>query len=258
MITPGEINTKHFEKSSFGGYRQEDVDNYLTLLAGEFAKLQDENAELENKILVLVDKIEEYKEDEDSLKSAIVGAQKLSDSMIKEAKTKSEIIIRDAGKKAEKVVEDAKYKIDKEKLALSKMQKEVAAFKTKILNLYKQHLETISDIPDADEKEYDFEDNLNEAFASDNKENDAAQVVEVLDVSENINESEAAQEDSENEADFEEQVTLDGFKIEKDDESSEQEPEKTKRESRFGELKFGADYEIKQDEEHSRFGKKKK
>ena len=70
MITPGEINTKRFEKASFGGYKTEDVDSYLTLLAGEFAKISEENTVLEEKIVVLVDKLEEYKADEDSLKSA--------------------------------------------------------------------------------------------------------------------------------------------------------------------------------------------
>ena len=49
-------------------------------------------------------------------------------------------------------METAQRKIEREQVALSRIQKEVADFKNRLLVLYKQHLELISSLP-ADEEE---------------------------------------------------------------------------------------------------------
>lgn len=51
-----------------------------------------------------------------------------------------------------RLVETAQRKIEREQVALSRIQKEVADFKNRLLVLYKQHLELISSLP-ADEEE---------------------------------------------------------------------------------------------------------
>ena len=45
-----------------------------------------ENADLIKKISILAKKVEEYRADEDSLKMALLRAQKLADSIVAEAK----------------------------------------------------------------------------------------------------------------------------------------------------------------------------
>jgi cell division initiation protein len=85
--------------------------------------------------------------DEESLRMALLGAQKLGDSVIRESKTKAEIIMREATIKSEAMVENAKRKIELEQENLEKLQEEVASFKNRLLNLYKQHLEIISTLP---------------------------------------------------------------------------------------------------------------
>ena len=152
MLTPETIASRRFDKQ-MGGYKQDEVEVFLQQVAAEYAKLLAEKEELERKIEVLADKVEQYREDEDSLRSALIGAQKLGDSVIRESKAKADYIVREAKDKADRILENAQKSIEKEQMALIKMQKEVTKFKNRLLTLYRQHLEMISALPEYDEEE---------------------------------------------------------------------------------------------------------
>jgi len=151
MMTPDSIINKHFDKA-MGGYRQDEVDAFLKQVAEELRELQAENAALEQKVEVLANKIEEYRADEDSLRSALVGAQKLGSSVISESKAKAEAIILDAQAESAKILESAKRSVEIEQTALVQMKKEVTKFKNRMLTMYRQHLDIITNLPEyADE-----------------------------------------------------------------------------------------------------------
>lgn len=152
MLTPETIASRRFDKQ-MGGYKQDEVEIFLQQVAAEYAKLLAEKEELEQKIEVLADKVEQYREDEDSLRSALIGAQKLGDSVIRESKAKADYIVREAKDKADRILENAQKSIEKEQMALIKMQKEVTKFKNRLLTLYRQHLEMISALPEYDDEE---------------------------------------------------------------------------------------------------------
>ena len=147
LLRASEIANKRFEKSSIFGYKTEDVEAFLNVVAGDYATLAKENAELEQKMEVLAEKLEQFMEDEGSLRAALLGAQKLGDSVVKESKVKAEAMIKDATEKAESILESSKQKIEKEQLALTKVQREVELFKNRLLALYRQHIELISALP---------------------------------------------------------------------------------------------------------------
>ena len=151
MLTPKEIASKTFDKTFGFGYRMDDVNSFLEKVAASMSELLEINADLEKKLEVLADKLQEYREDEESLRTAILGSQKLGDSVIRESKTKAEIILRDATIKAEAMTNHAKRQIEREQENLLRTQKEVASFKNRLLDMYKQHLELISALPGQNE-----------------------------------------------------------------------------------------------------------
>ena len=151
MMTPDSIANKRFDKA-MGGYRQDEVEAFLEQIAAEFRALQSEKEDLERKVEVLANKIEEYREDEDSLRSALIGAQKLGDSVIRDSKAKAEAILLDAKVEAAKIVETAQRNVEIEQTALVTMKKEVTKFKNRMLTMYRQHLDLIATLPEyADE-----------------------------------------------------------------------------------------------------------
>ena len=151
MLTPETIASRRFDKQ-MGGYKQDEVEEFLQQVAAEYTQLLSEKEELEGKIEVLAEKVEQYREDEDSLRSALIGAQKLGDSVIRESKAKADQTLREARAKADQILENAQKSIEREQLALIKMQKEVTKFKNRLLTLYRQHLEMISALPEYDEE----------------------------------------------------------------------------------------------------------
>ena len=88
MITPQQIEQISFGKQPFGGYDMQQVDEFLEPLTEDYITLYKENALLKSKMRVLVTKLEEYRERENSLKSALADTQKSCDIMMKEAETK--------------------------------------------------------------------------------------------------------------------------------------------------------------------------
>ena len=80
-----EIASKKFDKSAFG-YKTEEVDSYLDDVAAAMNELTAQNMELQNKLEILASKLEEYRQDENSMKEALLGAQKLGNTILKEAK----------------------------------------------------------------------------------------------------------------------------------------------------------------------------
>ena len=103
MITAQDIREKTFEKGR-NGYDMESVDNYLEELADEIANAQKENAVLKSKMKVLVDKIEEYRANEEALNAAILSAQKLAVQIENEARQRAAATVAEAEKKAQETI----------------------------------------------------------------------------------------------------------------------------------------------------------
>ena len=104
MITAQDIREKTFEKARMGGYDMASVDDFLEELADEIAAAQKENAVLKSKMKVLVDKIEEYRGNEEALNMAILSAQKLAVQIEAEARQRASATVAEAEAKARAVI----------------------------------------------------------------------------------------------------------------------------------------------------------
>lgn len=147
MLTLNEIRNVNFRKANFGGYRAEDVEAFIDEVQLSYDTLLRENAELVKKLEVLAAKLEEYQSEEDSIRNALMNAQKVGDASLRDAKHKAEIILKDATIKAEKIVSNAQTEIHRERDIIERMQRDIAEFKTKLLRAYKDHLTLINNLP---------------------------------------------------------------------------------------------------------------
>ena len=101
-----DIKEKKFSKG-LNGYKMEEVDDFLEEMSAEFSRLKKLSEEQEKKMEVLADKIREYRNDEDAIKEALLGAQKQSSSVLAAAKEKTDKMVSDAKEKSEKMIKDA-------------------------------------------------------------------------------------------------------------------------------------------------------
>jgi cell division initiation protein len=158
MITSKDVRNKRFEKAAFG-YKQEEIDEFLSQLEAELDEMERERVETNNKIQILADKVREYMKDEEALKDALLGAQKQGHQVIAEANEKAEQILAEDQEKAAALEDEAvrqhaesmeknRLEIAKEKEALIEAQQQVADFKKSLFDMYKSHLELISSMPE--------------------------------------------------------------------------------------------------------------
>ena len=253
MLTISEIKSKKFEKSAFG-YKVEDVENFLNDIIDTITAIENEKAETEKKLVVLASKIEEYRNEEDSLRQALLGAQKLGDSILKEAKNRAEIIMRDATIKSENIVKNVKDDVKREEVILNKMKREVDSFRSKMLTMYNSHIDMIKSLPEIERE-----------AAEEIKEEAPAPVVETvveeptveiavapIEKEEAVSEAFAAPiEETKEEAPAplveEGEKEEEGFKISGGFKFSRFDENDNKTESKFGPLKFGEGYDFSDD-----------
>lgn len=182
MITSKDVRNKRFEKAAFG-YKQEEIDEFLSQLEAELDEMERERQEANNKIQILADKVREYMKDEDALKDALLGAQKQGHLVINEANAKAEEILSAAQAKAAELEDEAvrqhaeamernRIEIAKEKDSLTEARRQVAEFKKSLFDMYKTHLEMISTMPDAFDEDFETEtaEEIAAAVAAENQE----------------------------------------------------------------------------------------
>ena len=147
MVVPEKFFDVEFNKAMAFGYRTEDVDEFVTKAIELIKALQEENQELTEKMGVLAQSLETYREDEESLRSALIGAQKLGDSILKDARSKAEVILRDATTEADHIIEEAHLRLDRETAEYERLKEQVTAFREGLFDMYKSHIEEISRMP---------------------------------------------------------------------------------------------------------------
>ena len=128
MMTPQDIREKTFEKAVFGGYDMASIDEYLEQIANDLAALQKENAVLKGKMKVLVDKVDEYRKNEDALNSAVLSAQRLGGIIESEAREKAAAIIAEAQAQARALSADAIVQAAAEEKRLADAKRASAKF----------------------------------------------------------------------------------------------------------------------------------
>ena len=113
MITPSQIRQKKISTVDRGGYDRNEVNELLLEIIESYEAVYAENKELYRKMEILANRIEEYRADEDTIKNALIVAQKTADKLMNETKQKAAEALEDSAKKAQNTVVDAKEKADK-------------------------------------------------------------------------------------------------------------------------------------------------
>lgn len=92
MLTPMEIKDKRFQPAGRNSYKSEDVDLFFDSVTESYEQMFKENAELIKRVSMLAERLEQYKKDEDSIKSAVLTAQRAADKIEKEAQERSQLL----------------------------------------------------------------------------------------------------------------------------------------------------------------------
>ena len=147
MVTAQNVRDVRFTKT-MGGYKTAEVDAFLDQCAETIDALNSDIEENTRKMQVLAETIVDYRNQEDSIRTALLSAQRMSETVINEAKEQAESIVSNAQEKANNIEEESKKSIQSELDELARIQKEVAAFRSRLLATYREHLTLIGILSD--------------------------------------------------------------------------------------------------------------
>ena len=148
MLTPQEVSERGFTRTRFGGYNMEMVDQFLDQLTADYSTLFRENALLKNKMKGLTDKIEEYRASDESMRKALVAAQKVADEMVEKTQKKCDEMIANAEREAQARVEQLRQETAAEEYRLQVARSATAELKQELKERYTRELKLLDSLPD--------------------------------------------------------------------------------------------------------------
>ncbi|MBP5231159.1 MAG: DivIVA domain-containing protein [Clostridia bacterium] len=142
MLAPHELKGKTFSKS-LKGYNPAEVEEYIEFLLEKYAEAYRENNELERKLQVVVTNLDEIKDEEESIRSTLISAQKMADKIIQDANERSDIITGAVKERCDAVIAEFKEQLRAEKEEMWELRSRIVDFKKDLFRQYRAHIEDI-------------------------------------------------------------------------------------------------------------------
>jgi len=145
MLPPRELKNKPFSKA-VRGYSTTEVDEHIEFIIEKYTELYRANDELERRLKMALAQLDDYKKDENSIRTALVNAQKASAKIISEAHDRAEMVARTTKENCDRTIAELKDEIKVEKDKLYRIQRMVTNFKNKIFLEYQSHIQNIEKV----------------------------------------------------------------------------------------------------------------
>lgn len=145
MLAPHELKNKQFQKS-FKGYNPQEVDEYLEFLLEKYTEAYRENNELERKLRIVVTNLDEIKDEEESIRSTLISAQKMAEKIIADANDRADVITGAIKDRCDGVIAEFRQQLQAEKEKAWIIRTRIIDFKKQVYELYGKHIEELKDL----------------------------------------------------------------------------------------------------------------
>jgi len=138
-----DIEQQEFGRS-FRGYNEEEVDDFLDKIVKDYEELIKENAKLKEELDRMKDRLKEFSEIEETLRSALLNAQKSADEIKDRVENEARLVVEKAEKEAVVIIQKASQREDEVKNEINNLRRYKFIFKERfrsMLNLYQKMLE---------------------------------------------------------------------------------------------------------------------
>lgn len=142
MFTPDDLVNYKFQTTGRNSYNASDVDDFMDQITEDYDQLFKENKELVKRIGLLADKLQEYKNSEDSINTAIITAEKMKEQIISEANETAERTIKEAHDKVDGAYDEAR---EKAKVITEEAEAQAKSMEEKAQNEYDLKIGSIAD-----------------------------------------------------------------------------------------------------------------
>ena len=148
MLTPQEVSSHAFTRAPSGGYNMTAVDEFLDELTDDYTALYKENAALKAKLKVLVEKVDDYRATEDSMRATLLTAQRMADSIVKEAEAKRDQLMAQAEADARQKIGAMQMEVTTTQERLRAGQQDLRSFIASVREVCERELALLEQLPE--------------------------------------------------------------------------------------------------------------
>ncbi|MBE6150904.1 MAG: DivIVA domain-containing protein [Firmicutes bacterium] len=135
------------------GYNKEEVNKFVDDVIVQTEAVINRVRNQQDEIRSLKKELEHYKKIEETLKSALLNAEKASNDIKQNAIEESKIIITDAKRNASHIINDALIRAEKIEIKADTLERNIITFKRKLKLIVEQQLAVVEDIEELDLKD---------------------------------------------------------------------------------------------------------
>lgn len=145
MLTPMEIQNHEFKKG-FRGYSEEDVNDFMGKIAGDYEILFRDNREMKEVIEQLREKLAHYEQMESTMNSTLMLAQETAENVKVAARKEAELIVQAAEQEKQTMLRSTAQSIRDGQDNYEKLRTEVSVFRAKMKSLLEAQLQMMDEI----------------------------------------------------------------------------------------------------------------
>jgi len=146
-LSPLEITQREFARR-WRGCDPEEVRTFLEQIAEELTRLNQDSSERANQIQRLETQVRAHQEREDTLRNALITAQKMTEEIKGNAKREADLILKEAELKGERLLEMAHRKLAQVQAEIAELTRQRELFLAKLRGLLRTHQELLDAAPD--------------------------------------------------------------------------------------------------------------
>lgn len=125
------------------GYSIPEVDEYIAFVMDKYTELYRENDALERRLQSALDSMEAMKEEEQSIRTALINAQKTGKKIVADASDRADKIMKSTKSDCMRVLAEFRDKVAAERRTLTELKTSVAVFKQQLFESYQEHIEML-------------------------------------------------------------------------------------------------------------------
>ena len=146
MISIEDVKNLEFKKG-VRGYNTEEVDKFIDEVVATLEQNRKEKIDLVKKLDILAKRIEQYRKDEENVRGALINAEKVKGTAVKEAEGKVAAMLEEAKAEAKRIVYDANMSVVEQKNNYLKLQADAVVLREQLLATYNNHIRMLEDLP---------------------------------------------------------------------------------------------------------------
>lgn len=141
-LTPLDIHNKEFSRG-FRGYKEAEVDDFLDEVVREFEEALAQVAQLKERVAELDEKLSQYRALEETLREALIIAQRTAEEVKEAARKEAELTVREAELKGTQIIGESEQRVKRLNAEYDDLKRQIHVLRARLKGMVHAHLDLV-------------------------------------------------------------------------------------------------------------------